>query len=60
MEDCVAILPAMLEIIPQIYEASLNSSLLDLVKQVSLLSLLGEEYSVRVICIMVLSSLCFA
>lgn len=36
VEDCVAILPAMLEIIPQIYEASLNSSLLDLVKQVSL------------------------
>ncbi|XP_063872317.1 importin-13-like isoform X2 [Scylla paramamosain] len=37
LEDCVAILPAMLEIIPQIYEASLNSSLLDLVKQLVVL-----------------------
>lgn len=35
VDDCVAILPVILEIIPQLYEVSLNPSILDLVKQVS-------------------------
>lgn len=34
VDDCVAILPVVLDIIPQLYEVSLNSNILDLVKQV--------------------------
>ncbi|XP_063602687.1 importin-13-like [Penaeus indicus] len=41
VDDCVAILPAILEIIPQLYEASLNPAILDLVKQ--LVILFGRE-----------------
>lgn len=37
VDDCVAILPAILEIIPQLYEASLNPAILDLVKQLVIL-----------------------
>ncbi|KAK4310687.1 hypothetical protein Pmani_017765 [Petrolisthes manimaculis] len=43
VDDCVAILPAILEIIPQMYEASLNPIILDLVKQ--LVILFGREGS---------------
>ncbi|KAG7165557.1 Importin-13-like [Homarus americanus] len=43
VDDCVAILPAILEIIPQLYEASLNPAILDLVKQ--LVILFGREGS---------------
>ena len=35
MEHCILILPSMLEIIPRLYQASLNAAVLDLVKQVS-------------------------
>ncbi|CAL4066071.1 unnamed protein product, partial [Meganyctiphanes norvegica] len=43
VDDCVAVLPAILDIIPRLYEASLNSAILDLVRQ--LVILFGRESS---------------
>lgn len=43
VDDCVTVLPAILDIIPQLYEASLNSAILDLVRQ--LVILFGRESS---------------